>query len=85
MLVKTKGLRGRQVRDGKDVLTTITGHHPGHVGRAILPSADTQRTFTVTYRLTDDNELRDASLTGPFYAGVADVTYTVELTTSDAP
>ena len=39
----------------------------------------------VTYRLTEDNELRDASISGPFYPGVADVTYDISVTTSSEP
>ena len=55
---------------------------PGGVVRAILPSADQTATFAATYRLTDDNELRDVSITGPFYPDVADVTYDITLNTS---
>ena len=86
VLVETKGLKeGAKSRDGKEVLTTITGSLPGSIVRAILPSADTAASFPVTYRLTDDNELRDASITGPFYPGVADVTYDIAVTTSSEP
>ena len=41
--------------------------------------------FTVTYRLDDDDELRDTTLTGQFYPGAGDVSYTVTLATSDTP
>jgi lipoprotein LprG len=86
VLVETKGLKeGPKSRDGKEVLTTISGSIPGSVVRAILPSADVAASFPVTYRLTDDNELRDASITGPFYPGVADVTYDITVTTSSDP
>ncbi|MFL6091170.1 MAG: LppX_LprAFG lipoprotein [Aeromicrobium sp.] len=86
LLVEAKGLKeGAKSRDGKDVLTTITGHLPGSVVRAILPSADVASSFPVTYRLTDDNELRDASITGPFYPKVADVTYDISVATSSEP
>ena len=46
-----------------------------------LPFED--QSFDVTYRLDDDNVLRDATLKGPFYPNGGDVTYTVKLTTSD--
>jgi lipoprotein LprG len=86
ILVETKGLKeGAKSRDGKEVLTTISGSLPGSVVRAILPSADTAASFPVTYRLTEDNELRDASISGPFYPGVADVTYDIAVTTSSEP
>ena len=86
LLVETKGLKeGDKSRDGKEVLTTITGSIPGSIVRAILPSADTTASFPVTYRLTEDNELRDASVSGPFYPGVANVTYDLAVTTSTEP
>ena len=86
VLVETNGLKeGAESRDGKDILTTIAGSIPGSVVRAILPSADTAASFPVTYRLTKDNELRDASITGPFYPGVGDVTYDLAVTTSSEP
>ncbi len=86
ILVETKALKaGKESRDGSDVLTTITGTLPGSVVRTIIPSADSSATFTVEYRLTDDDELRDATLTGPFYPEGGDVTYTVALSTSDEP
>lgn len=72
-----------QSRDGQDVLTTITGTIPGDVIRSIIPSADAAAAFDVQYRLTDDDELRDATIRGPFYPGGRDVTYTLTLTTLD--
>jgi lipoprotein LprG len=86
VLVETKGLKeGPKSRDGKEVLTTITGHLPGTIVQAILPSAKATASFPVTYRLTEDNELRDASISGPFYPGVANVTYDIAVTTSSEP
>ncbi len=76
---------GEKSRDGSDVLTTISGTLPGSLVRTIIPSADAASTFTARYRLTDDDELRDATLTGSFYPEVDDVTYTVKLATSDEP
>jgi lipoprotein LprG len=81
----TKLTEGTKSRDGSDVLTTIKGRLPGDVVEAIIPSADADRSFSVTYRLTDDDELRDATLKGPFYPGADAVSYTVRLTTSDTP
>lgn len=86
ILVKTESIAaGGQSRDGKDVLTTIKGTLPGSVVATIIPSAATGQTFKVTYRLDDDDQLRDATLTGKFYPEGGDVTYTVGLKTSDAP
>lgn len=86
ILVETGGLKETgKSRDGKEVLTTISGTISGAVVRAILPSADTAASFNATYRLTKDNELRDASITGPFYPKVADVTYDINVSTSTKP
>ena len=86
ILTKTDGLaEDGQSRDGKDVLTSIKGTLPGTVVQTIIPSAAADQTFTVVYRLDDDDNLRDATLTGQFYAPAAKVTYTVALETSDTP
>ncbi len=86
ILASTEDLKtGDQSRDGRDVLTSVTGTLPGSVVADIIPSASRQGTFTVTYRLTDEDELRDAKMTGPFYGEGSKVTYTVGLATSDEP
>lgn len=86
ILERTEGLEpGEQSRDGSDVLTTINGTLPGSVVSSIIPSADETKSFNVTYRLTEGDELRDATITGPFYPGGGNVTYTVKLATSDDP
>ncbi len=83
-LTEDLGQDGRS-RDGEDVLTTVEGSLPGDVVSSLLPTADESGTFTVRYRLTDDDELRDASLSGPFYEGADDVTYRLRLVTSGDP
>ncbi|MGA9714202.1 MAG: LppX_LprAFG lipoprotein [Aeromicrobium sp.] len=70
-------------RDGKTVLTTVTGTIPGAVIQDFLPTADAEGTFKVTYRLTDDDILTDANITGPFYADGSDVTYAIVLDPTD--
>ncbi|WP_040320154.1 LppX_LprAFG lipoprotein [Aeromicrobium marinum] len=72
-------------RDGEDVLTSISGTLSGEVIARFLPSADPDGTFDVTFRLSDDDELRDATISGPFYPGAGDVTYTITLQASDEP
>lgn len=86
ILAKTEKLKeGGKSRDGEDVLTTIKGTLPGTLVKDIIPSAAEDETFDATYRLDDENVLRDATLKGPFYPNGGDVTYTVKLTTSDTP
>ena len=75
---------GDKSRDGDEVLTEVTGTIPGQRIKDLIPSADDAADFDVTYRLTDDDELHDATLTGPFY-GDDDVTYTLTLDPRDEP
>jgi lipoprotein LprG len=86
ILTSTEGLKtDGQSRDGKDVLTSIKGTLPGSIVSTIIPSASPDKDFAVTYRIDDDDVLRDATLSGPFYPGGDTVTYTVSLETSDTP
>lgn len=85
ILTSTDALADKgQSRDGKTVLTTITGTIDGAVIQSLLPTADASEQFDVTYRLTDADELADATITGPFYPGGASVTYTVVLSATAA-
>lgn len=84
ILVETKKLSdGGRTRDGSEVLTNIEGTLAGSVVQSVIPSADPDADFSVSYRLTDDDELHDATLSGPFYPGSGDVTYKVVVTASD--
>ncbi|MDP3890164.1 LppX_LprAFG lipoprotein [Nocardioides sp.] len=74
---------GDQVRDGSDVLTELTGTVPGAVVARIIPTADPEATFEAAYTLTDDDELVEAVLTGPFYPDADPVTYTVRFAEYD--
>jgi lipoprotein LprG len=70
-------------RDGEDVLTSVSGILPGDVVDGLIPSADEAADFAVEFRLTDTDELRDATITGPFYPGGDDVTYDLSVEPSD--
>jgi lipoprotein LprG len=74
---------GEDERDGEDVLTTVTGTLPGEPLAALLPTADEAGQFDVSYRLTEDDLLRGATITGPFYEGSDDVTYDLTVEPSD--
>ena len=65
------------------MLTAVSGTLPGSVVDALIPSADEDATFDVEFRLTDDDELRDATITGPFYPDADDVTYDLTVEPSD--
>lgn len=69
---------GDSVRGGSDnteVLTEFTGTVPGDVVSNVIPSASGD--FEVTYTISADGELREAVLTGMFYPGTDEMTYTI--------
>ena len=72
---------GESVRGGDDnseILTEFTGTVPGEVVAPIIPSASGD--FEATFTVTDDDQLREAVLTGAFYADAEPVTYTLGFT-----
>ncbi len=71
---------GESVRGGADnseVLTTYTGTVPGDAMKKVIPSSSGD-TFEAEYLVSDDGELRQAVLTGVFYAKSDAMTYTVD-------
>ena len=68
-----------QVRDGADLLTKITGNVPGEAVAALFPSADPVPDYAAAFTIDEDSQLRTVELTGPFYEGHGDVTYTVTI------
>lgn len=83
---RTRGLeKDATVRDGADVLATLTGTLPGDAVADLLVAGDRSATFDVTYGVTDrGGELRTVVLKGPFYEG-ASSTYTLRLKRLDQP
>lgn len=73
-------VEGESVRGGVDndeILTEYTGTVSGSVMKTVIPSSSGE-TFDVAYSITDEGELREARLTGVFYADSASMTYTVD-------
>ena len=68
---------GKQVRAGKEVLSSYTAKVPGNAVAAVIPSADANATFDATFTVDDQDRLTKAVLTGPFYPQGGDVTYTI--------
>ena len=71
---------GESVRGGADnseILTTYSGTVPGDAMDAVIPSSSGD-SFDVEWQVTDDGELRKATLTGVFYPHTDPMTYTVE-------
>jgi len=76
-------VKGDQVRDGSDVLTSYAGTLAGTSVASALPSAGGQGVFDATFTIDGDGRLRTASLTGPFYKGKPELTYNVTFTLYD--
>lgn len=68
---------GKQVRSGKDVLSSYTGTVPGETVAAVIPSASRGSGFAARFTVDAEDRLREAVLTGPFYPDADDVTYTI--------
>ena len=68
-----------QVRAGSEVLTTITGTIPGDAVVDLFKIGDRNGTFAATYGLTEANELRQVTLTGPFFGAGTTSTYMLTL------
>lgn len=69
---------GQSVRGGEnndEILTEYTGTVPGNVVENVIPSAAGD--FDATYTVSEDGELRQATLTGVFYPDSDAMTYTV--------
>lgn len=81
LLPQTKNAEfGGKVRDGKDIVQTITGTLPGSAIKNVLFMGDGSGTFTVKYGVTDDNQVRSAQVVGPFFAGGTKTTYDLTFT-----
>jgi lipoprotein LprG len=67
---------GASQRNGDQVLTTIDGTLPASAVKHVFPSSGSAD-FDVSYTLTADDSVNSAKITGPFYDGSDDVTYTI--------
>ncbi|MDC5696761.1 LppX_LprAFG lipoprotein [Intrasporangium calvum] len=72
-------VEGDKTRNGAEVLTTITGTLPGSNVVDLFLIGDRNGSFQTSYGLTDDNELRQVALSGPFFGVGTSSTYTVTL------
>lgn len=79
LLTETTGLeKGNSVRGGEnnsEVLTEYSGTVSSDVVKNIIPTASGD--FDATYTVTDDDELREARLTGVFYKDSDPMSYVV--------
>jgi lipoprotein LprG len=75
---------GGKTRAGREVLSKIDGTLPGKRVDELFHLGDGTGTYTVSYGLTDADQLRSATLKGPFFPD-ADATYLLTLTNYGAP
>ncbi len=73
-----------QTRSGQEVLTKISGTLPGSTVEDLFHLGDGTGTFAVSYGITDSDQLRTATLKGPFFPAV-EATYVLVLTDYGAP
>ncbi len=73
-----------RTRAGADVLDRIDGTLPGAPIEELFHLGDGTGTYRVSYGLTSADELRTATLVGPFFPGV-EATYLLSLTDYGAP
>lgn len=64
--------------DNDEILTPYTGSVPGDAIRKILPCSQGD-SFDATFRVDGDGYLRSADITGEFFSGVDDITYTIDV------
>jgi lipoprotein LprG len=73
-----------QTRAGSEVLDKISGTLPGSSIEELFHLGDGTGTFAVSYGISDSDQLRTATLKGPFFPGV-ESTYVLVLTDYGAP
>jgi lipoprotein LprG len=73
-----------QTRSGTEVLDKISGTLPGSTVEDLFHLGDGTGTFAVSYGITESDQLRTATLTGPFFPP-AEATYLLTLTDYGAP
>lgn len=75
---------GGQVRAGADVLDQVTGTLPAQQVADLFRLGEGTGEYRVTYGITEDDQLRTATLVGPFF-GTGDATYTLTLSDYGTP
>lgn len=76
---------GESVRSGADndqILTPYTATVPGEAMQGVLPCSPGE-SFESTFTIDSDGRMQGAEMTGEFFAGADDLTYTIEITEYD--
>jgi lipoprotein LprG len=77
-----EGESQRAASDNELVITPYTATVPGDAIKNILPCAPGD-SFDATFSIDGDGRLREAELTGEFFSGVDDLTYTISISEYD--
>jgi lipoprotein LprG len=75
---------GGEIRAGREILRTVKGTLSGKRVTDLFRLGDGTGTYTVTYGIAAGDELRTATLVGPFFAG-KEATYALTLTKYGEP
>jgi lipoprotein LprG len=79
LLLKMKDVKGAgQERVGKQVVTKYSGTLSGSYVAPIIPSADDASTYDTVVGLDADNRIVTLEVTGEFFSGGGDETYTID-------
>ncbi len=68
--------------DNKEILTAYSGTVPGDAVTNILPCAPGD-SFDATFTITPEGQLRAAEITGEFFGGGGELTYTIDISEYD--
>ncbi|NHN57116.1 LppX_LprAFG lipoprotein [Calidifontibacter sp. DB0510] len=81
LLVKVTGPRfAAKKRSGADIVQSIKGTVSGADVKQLLLMGDGTGSYQADYGITDNNEARTMTLTGPFFKGATNTSYTIQLT-----
>jgi lipoprotein LprG len=75
--------KGKETRNGDEILTTYTGTLPGATVKKIIPSAEAGQSYDIEVGVDDKGYATTVKVTGAFFNGSDDVTYDVKFSDYD--
>jgi lipoprotein LprG len=84
LLTEQKDLKkGKETRNGDEILTTYTGTLPGATVKKIIPSAEAGKSYDIKVGVDEKGYATTVKVTGAFFNGSDDVTYDVKFSDYD--
>ena len=84
LLTELDGLKkGKETRNGDQILTTYSGKLSGATVKKVIPSAKAGETYDIQVGVDDKGYATTVKVTGVFFSGSQDVTYNVKFTDYD--